>query len=593
MSAEPLITADEIDFGDAAPSVTDVLAVVERIAAGDDRASQAAAASKELFPGLRALSPADRDVVIGAIREKLRGILSVRTAREDLARHDRVVRQLGREVDGLSATKTPSQATILVHMARQAYDLGVATDGEPFAIAKRGPRIARLFRGSRHGLRTELAAEYFDRAETAPSSSALTDALATIEGHARREDPVELHLRVARDEDAVWVDLGRPDGTCVRVDGSGWQLSAEPEPLFVRTVLQKPLPLPSASGSIELLRDLLGLDDDLWSLALGWLIGSFLPNMPRPVLLMLGEQGSAKTTRTRMLASMVDPAEPQTRSAPREERDWITAAASSALVAVDNLSHLPGWLSDSLCRAVTGEGFVRRRLFTDADLAVTAYRRALILNAIELPGLRGDLLDRAVVLQLPRIAETDRTTEGHLWARFERARPAIFSAILDLLSAVLRNLPDVQVSAPPRMADYARVLASLDAATGMKTLPAYRANAGHSLAASVEGDHVAGAVAELLDRRGRWSGIASELLRDLDAQHRDGRPPRGWPSTPQHLANRLKRAAPSLRAAGIDVSDKFDDGGRRVWTLNGPSADENGVHDVGMAEDAVFEEVVL
>ena len=72
------------------------------------------------------------------------------------------------------------------------------------------------------------------------------------------------------------------------------------------------------------------------------------------------------------------------------------------MVGLDNLSTVQDWFSDSLCRAATGEGDVRRALYTDGGLAVFAFRRVLLLNGIDVGALRGDLADRAIVVNLDR-----------------------------------------------------------------------------------------------------------------------------------------------------------------------------------------------
>lgn len=110
----------------------------------------------------------------------------------------------------------PSQATRLVELAQLRYTLHVSTDGEPFALPKSGPRIARMLRGGRGSLRAELADAYTTRCRQVPSASALADALTVIEGRAAVADPVALHLRVAEHHGAVYLDLGRSDGACIQ-----------------------------------------------------------------------------------------------------------------------------------------------------------------------------------------------------------------------------------------------------------------------------------------------------------------------------------------------------------------------------------------
>jgi hypothetical protein len=71
---------------------------------------------------------------------------------------------------------------------------------------------------------------------------------------------------------------------------------------------------------------------------------------------------------------------------------WAVAASGLLVVALDNLDVVPAWLSDALCRAVTGEAVVRRALYTDSGLSVIAFRRLVILTAIDAGAMRGDLV---------------------------------------------------------------------------------------------------------------------------------------------------------------------------------------------------------
>ena len=81
----------------------------------------------------------------------------------------------------------------------------------------------------------------------------------------------------------------------------------------------------------------------------------------------------------------------------------VTAAAGSWVVALDNLSGIPPWLSDSLCRAVTGDGSVKRALYTDAGLSIVSFRRCVIVNGIDVGAVRPDLGERLAVVDLKRI----------------------------------------------------------------------------------------------------------------------------------------------------------------------------------------------
>ena len=163
--------------------------------------------------------------------------------------------------------------------------------------------------------------------------------------------------------------------------------------------------------------------------------------------------------------ALLDPSPVPVRKPPRDMESWVTMAAGSWVVALDNLSDIPPWLSDSLCRASTGDGDVRRRLYTDGDYAVFAFRRCIIFNGIDVGALATDLADRTLPLTLDPIPESDRKDEKTFWSDWDTAHPKLLGAILSLASDVLRRLPEISLEKTPRMADYAQVLAAVDASS--------------------------------------------------------------------------------------------------------------------------------
>ena len=94
----------------------------------------------------------------------------------------------------------------------------------------------------------------------------------------------------------------------------------------------------------------------------------------------------------------------------------------------DNLERLPNWVSDILCRAVTGEGFSKRVLYSDDDDVIYQYRRCIGLNGINVAAHRADLLERSLLLELEAIPPGKRKPENELWTEFEKARPLLFGA---------------------------------------------------------------------------------------------------------------------------------------------------------------------
>jgi hypothetical protein len=68
----------------------------------------------------------------------------------------------------------------------------------------------------------------------------------------------------------------------------------------------------------------------------------------------------------------------------------------------------------------TGEADSQRRQYTDDEDVIVELRRAVLLNGINVPTDRGDVLDRSLVVELERIPDTERKTEEELWERFAR-----------------------------------------------------------------------------------------------------------------------------------------------------------------------------
>jgi hypothetical protein len=441
-----------------------------------------------------------------------------------------------------------SVATQLVAMARDRYRFMADETGEARAILLGGPAIARRLRG-RQSVRAELAATYFAATGRAAPSAALTDAIATLEGQALSAPRERLALRVAEHGAGIYLDMGRPDGTNVVISQEGWYLTDTAPITWRRTELTGELPEPVTGGNIEDLQGLIHLDTANLHLAIGWMLSVFWPTMPHPVLVVGGEQGAGKTAAARVMVSLLDPGPAPMRTAPRDIESWVVSAAGSMIVALDNVSGFSPWLSDALCRAVTGDGLVRRALYTDGDLAVTSFRRAVIVTSIDAGALRGDLAERCLTLELEPIPENIRRTDAEIERAITVAAPQILGGLLDLASKVLAALPGVRPDRLPRMADFGRLLAALDAVTGWTTLADFRRVGSNLLADAAADDPVGTAILSLVEPGTTWEGTTSELLTDL------GEPTnRDWPTTPRGLTGQLARLGGPLRAVGVNLS---------------------------------------
>lgn len=461
--------------------------------------------------------------------------------------------------------KAVPAAEALFAIARDRYEFGKTPEGKPFVVAKpgHGPYVARQLRGT-PSLTQELAAIYTEEVGKVPSASACTDALNAVEGLCHRAVATPLALRVASHGGHIVIDLGDEAGRVAVVSPEGWKVLDRSPVLFRRTRLTGALPLPEKGGSLDALRGLLNVTEESWPLLVGYLTSCLVPDIPHPIGLLTGEHGTGKSTAAETIVGLVDPSPAPLRSAPRNPEEWVIGASASWTVAVDNISTIPPWMSDAFCRAATGEGAVKRALYTDEDVSVLSFRRCVLITSIDAGALRGDLADRLATIELERIPGNKRRTDRALADALDEARPRIFGALLDLLASVLREMPTIKFEELPRMADFLTILAAVDRVTGMDSTGVFNGHAERLAADVVEGDPVAAAVVNFMRQRETWEGTAGELLHHLIRPEAIQK--KYWPADGTRLSGRVKRAAPALAKLGIDVQDRRT-GTRRLLVL--------------------------
>jgi hypothetical protein len=221
-----------------------------------------------------------------------------------------------------------------------------------------------------------------------------------------------VHYRVAGDATAIYIDLGDPEWKAIQITRDGWAVLERHPVRFWRTGGMAALPVPERGGGLDLLRPFVNVaGDDDWRLLVGWLLAAARPGFPYPILIEHGEQGSAKSTTTKVLRALIDPNRSPLRVAPHDIDDLMVSARVSWVVAFDNISRLPPYLSDALCRLSTGGGLSKRQLYTDSDEVLLEAMRPVILNGIEEAANRSDLLDRALIVEMPVIDETQRRSQ--------------------------------------------------------------------------------------------------------------------------------------------------------------------------------------
>ncbi len=482
----------------------------------------------------------------------------------------------------LRGMQGPKPAEILIGYAREAGEFFHNPDMEAYVTARVGGHRETFYLKSRAyklWLRHEYHRRQKEQAEEAGREktgtpvfprNALDDVLSTLEAVALFESPeAEVHLRVAGAPGGrIYIDLCDETWRAVEVSADGWKVvgSEEIPVRFIRTKGMIALPEPIRNGNLEALRSLLNIGKDQegernWRLILAWLAQAFTPTGPYPVLTLLGPQGAAKSTAQRLLRNIVDRSSVPLRSAPRDEHNLYIDATSSWVIALDNMSGLPQWLSDALCRLATGGGFSTRTLYTDRDQELFEAMRPVILNGIGDVITRPDLLDRALIINLPPIPKSGRKLERVLDAEVTAAKPGIIGAIFDAVAAGLAKLESVNLDDLPRMADFARWGVATEEALGGEPgsfIQAYTESQEDAVETALESWPIVEPLWEFAKsfkgEDNAWVGTATDLFNTLnDRAEDDMKRASDWPKQPNKLTEQLNRLAPSLLEVGVRV----------------------------------------
>jgi hypothetical protein len=370
----------------------------------------------------------------------------------------------------------------------------------------------------------------------------------------------------------------------VEIDHDGWRIVGDPPVKFTRSKGMSPLPVPVEGGDGDVLWRLLNLkkdheeDEQARRLILAWLVQALRACGPYPVLMLLGGQGTAKSTAARIVRSLVDPSSVPLRTPPKNEHDLAIDGASAWVIAFDNISELPGWLSDAVCRLATGGGFSTRTLFTDRDQELFEAQRPVILNGITDVATRPDLLDRAVIVNLQPIEKATRRSERAIFKELEEARPALLGFLCSAISEGLREFPDVKLENLPRMADFARWAVATEKALGGDEglfMSAYDVSQKEAVGQALEASPIVVPLWKLASAHkgseNAWVGTATDLLKELaDRVDDEAKRVKGWPQAANTLSRELKRLAPPLRDSGIITEQlpRDDVAGTKRWSVH-------------------------
>jgi hypothetical protein len=292
--------------------------------------------------------------------------------------------------------------------------------------------------------RNWIAGTVYRESRVVIDSQTIKDIIGVLSFEAEfNNEEIKLDLRVAaryENNNTIWfIDLTNKDWEFIAINGDGWNIINNTI-IFRRFPNLSPQVYPSIEypdNIFDKFMDLLNIEGEENRLLFKcYIITLFIPEVPKVILMLHGEQGSAKTTLEELIKMIVDPSIVKTFAFPKDISEFIQQLSHSYVTYYDNISSPRDWVSDLLCRAVTGSGFSKRVLYTDDDDFIYSLKRCVGFNGINLGATKADLLDRGLIIQLKRLSKDKWRKIEDIWKDFEVLRPQLLGYICDILVKV-------------------------------------------------------------------------------------------------------------------------------------------------------------
>lgn len=390
---------------------------------------------------------------------------------------------------------------------------------------------------------------------------------------------VNIYLRIAEKNNVIYLDLCNEKRQALEISADGFKVLDESPVLFARTEDMDEIPIPILTNKSDYMKlgNYLNINtiEDL-NMIVAFLLASFRPNMPKPLINLTGEAGTGKSMNTRLIRKFIDPAKQKDLlKKDINMKEMPLAAASQYLIAFDNLSGISKEGSDLLCIVSTGGVMTQRRLYSNNDEIIVDLKKVVILNGIDEISKRQDLVSRTIFIETPRLKTEEKKTESDIWTAFNKDYPFILGSLVNAVSTGLRN-KGKDKSSYSRMIDFGRFVADCSEALDWETgywQTIYSDNQVAGVEQSINSDPFALAVVEMMDQLATdklttWKGTSSDLLTKLaeNLPSEDTIYNRAWPKYNQ-VKGRLRRIAPLLATKGIEWSDTRSNGKNLIMLI--------------------------
>lgn len=418
-----------------------------------------------------------------------------------------------------------------------------------------------------------IAYKNFGKTISTTSLGSIINTLKGIALYAHEEE--QNHFRCYLDNDILYYDLTNKDWQIIQITKEGWNIINEHQILFTRESHQKSQVMPKAKGNIELLWKYFKIPEEQKILFLSCICSMFIPDIPRPLIILHGEKGASKTTSSKMIREIVDPSTLGIINLPENIIELVQILSKHYLIPFDNIEYIDNKISNALCRAITGEAFSKRKLYSDNEDFYYIFKRSIIINGILVPAKRPDLLDRSILFKLERIKEEDRIDENALWNNFNSDKPYILGGILELLSKAIGIYKNTKLPKLYRMADFTKwgyCFAEVYNKKGKEFMEQFSNNKEFQNTELIENNSVIQALIEYMSNASNEYEIkctSTELYEILTMfVSAFGKPPKNWITSGKALKNILQDYKEVLEDCGILVDFKRTNSKRYIHIIN-------------------------
>ncbi len=447
----------------------------------------------------------------------------------------------------------------------QMMDITTESNAELFLDEQSEPHIAfpekpiGAYRLEGTHFKQWMAAKFWGKHQNGFANETWSAIINTLSGKALHEKNI-LHQynRVAKINNTIYYDLG-DDQNIVKITSTEWNIQKTCPVKFKRHKHQKIQVLPIIGGQIQDILKYVNIQNNNDQLLfLTYLVIILIPDIPRVLLVITGNQGAAKSTTLRLVRSLIDPSEAELLHLSNDPNTLAQIANQHYCLYFDNLSQLRSDTSDIFCELITGTSFTKRKLYTDDGEIIHTQKSAIGVTGINQIAEKPDLLDRSLILSLERIPTEQRLEESKFWEAFNDEKPYILGAIFTLLSKSLQTINSFELKHKPRMADYAKFAAAASLSMGHTQenfIEAFKQNIARQNEAAIDSSPLAQVIIHFMKDKSLWSGHSTDLYKELSKVAQSLQiDNQSFPRGENWLKRRINSIRINLEALGIEVT---------------------------------------